>query len=314
MLLVFIFSILANEFKTDDIKTIEELFEMILNSPIEPKPVCNEVDYIFGWKEYISPLLADPPLKNHSLYHSFSINKEEGVVKFRAKKLPQDKEYVPRAGIRIVREGVEFNPVGAAEFRVHSIPFDRINRTIRIMTSRLSLTCKMKVQESWDRMRDNLEALPRRIHLLEKMDLSKFPKDDFSAENVSHPLLQSSEEVEEISGDLMEEHVEEGDLDEICEDIDVCVYSDETTGRPWVGRIRQMLPGSRFVIQWFSRRSGRGLHFTAMTLNNGEPYLSELDMESIMFWAMTEDRKADSFKLSNYWLEVIRKEYEHLDR
>ena len=97
MLLVFIFSILANEFKTDDIKTIEELFEMILNSPIEPKPVCNEVDYIFGWKEYISPLLAAPPLKNHSLYHSFSINKEEGVVKFRAKKF-----YIEKVKIQFI--------------------------------------------------------------------------------------------------------------------------------------------------------------------------------------------------------------------
>ena len=105
------FSILANEFKSDDIKTVEELKNKILNAPIEPAPVCVDLDYIFSWKEFIGPNLADPPLKNHSMYHSFIVAKEEDVVKFRAKRYPQDKEYVPRAGLKVVKEGVQFIPV-----------------------------------------------------------------------------------------------------------------------------------------------------------------------------------------------------------
>ena len=74
-----------------------------------------------------------------------------------------------------------------------------------------------------------------------------------------------------------------------------------------------MLPGRKFVIQWFNRKSGRGKTFTAMTNEDGTPNLSELELDTIMFWAMTENRKVDSFILSQFWLESIRLEYEKLD-
>ena len=50
-----------------------------------------------------------------------------------------------------------------------------------------------------------------------------------------------------------------------------------------------------------------------MTLANGQPFLSEIELESIMFWAMSEDRREDSFKISTFWQDVIRREYEQLD-
>ena len=107
--------------------------------------------------------------------------------------------------------------------------------------------------------------------------------------------------------------MEEGSLEEIHEDLDVCVYSDITVARPWVGRVKQMLPGRKFVIQWFGRKSGRGKTFTALLGEDGNPSLSELDMASIMFWGMSENRLENSFTLSQSWLETIRLDYEKLD-
>ena len=60
---------------------------------------------------------------NHSS-NSFKWQCEEDSVKFRAKKLPQDSEFVPRAGIRLLKEETHFYPVESAEFRTHEIPFD----------------------------------------------------------------------------------------------------------------------------------------------------------------------------------------------
>ena len=82
--MAFLNSILANELKSD-ITTIEELKEKITNAPIQPKPVCKSLDFIFGWKGFVTPWLADPPLTNHSKYNSFSVQKESGKVKFRKK-------------------------------------------------------------------------------------------------------------------------------------------------------------------------------------------------------------------------------------
>ena len=50
-----------------------------------------------------------------------------------------------------------------------------------------------------------------------------------------------------------------------------------------------------------------------MTNYDGSPYQSDQHSESIMFWDMSENRKADSFALSNYWLEAIKEEYAKLD-
>lgn len=74
-----------------------------------------------------------------------------------------------------------------------------------------------------------------------------------------------------------------------------------------------MLPGSKFTIQWFSRRTGRGQIFKAMMKEDGSPFLSEIELASIMFWEMSEDRREDSFKLAPFWLEAIRNEYCKLD-
>ena len=285
-----------------------------MNAPIQPKPICRSLDFIFGWKNYVTPWLADPPLVNHSNYNSFTVIKEEGLVKFRAKKLPQDRDLVPRAGIRLLKDDTLFFPIDSAEFRTHEIPFDRIFKTVGILTSRLPLNEKMVIQGSWDRLRDSLESFPRKRMSLRKMNLMNLPK---QAVNDPSPSISNSRDAQEgstISGDLYDESIDEGSLEEIQEDMDVCVYSDSTAGRPWVGRVRQMLPGSKFTIQWFSRRTGRGQIFKAMTKEDGSPYLSELDLASIMFWEMSEDRREDSFKLAPFWLEAIRLEYGKLDQ
>ena len=305
-------SILANEFKSD-IKTVEELKEKISNAPIKPMPICRSLEFIFGWKNFVTPWLADPPLVNHSNYNSFVVQKEDGKVKFRAKKLPQDSELEPRAGIRLLKDDTQFFPVDPADFRTHEIPFDRIFKAVTIVTSKLSLNEKMRIQSSWDRLRDCLEAAPRRMSLLRKMILTDLPKQAQNDLPVAPAFLRDKEDVNTISGDLYDENIDEGSLEEIHEDMDVCVYTDLTAGRPWVGRVRQILPGRKFHIQWFIRKSGRGQIFTAMTNEDGTPNLSELELGTIMFWEMTENRKADSFKLSQFWLETIRMEYEKLD-
>ena len=59
-----------------------------------------------------------------SKYNSFSFTVEDGEVKFRGKRLPQDTESSPRSGIRIVKKDVVFEAVGAANFRIENLQFD----------------------------------------------------------------------------------------------------------------------------------------------------------------------------------------------
>ena len=115
-----------------EITTIEDLKNKILSAPMIPKPICRTLWYTFGWKSYISDHLASPALENHSKFNSFLISREDGEAKLRAKKLPQDSQLVPRAGIRLLKEGHDLEAVGASEFRIEKINFDKIMKGIKI--------------------------------------------------------------------------------------------------------------------------------------------------------------------------------------
>ena len=297
-----------------DIFTLEDLMLKIASPSIKPTPQCRNLEYIFSWKSFVEPWLTDPPLANHSKYHSFHLTREDRNVKFRAKRLPQSAEMEPRSGIRLLKEGVQFDPVGAAEFRVDDIPFERIRRTVGLVVAKLPLLEKMNVQESWDKLQETLEAAPRKKDLYRKMciiDLPRQSKDEST--NLVPSSVDDNSEGNAITGDYYDETIEEGSYDDIMEDVDVCVYTKTLQGRPWVGRVKEMLPGGRFVIHWFGRRSGRGGVFKALTANDGSPQLTELELSTIMFWGFSENRCEDSFKLSPFWLETIRVEYERLD-
>ena len=298
-----------------DITTIEVLKDLILSAPIKPTPICRNLEYIFDWKFFIEPCLTTPPLKYHSHYNSFMLRTEmrDGVklVVFRAKKLPQDTQLVPKAGIRLVKPGIVFSPVGCAEFRVERINFDEIIRGLMIYLSKQPNHERIKVLKSWDALRERIESSPRRRDSYPKMKLLDLPKQQYEILQVPDYLEDGDDSDKELEGDFYSEEIRDGDLDsEIAVGLDVCVYTLEKEGRPWVGRVVEILTDQRFIIHWFSRRTTRSKKFEAMYNDNGTRSVSEMENSSVMVRQMSENRTETSFTLSSYWLEDIRREYE----
>ena len=301
-----------------DITTLEILKERITSAPIEPKPICRSLEYIYDWKSFISEKLTNPPLKYQSKYNSFLFTVEhcnnKRLVVFRAKKLPQDSQLVPRAGIRLVKEDTEFEPVGCADYRLEKVNFDEILKGINIFLRKQPLQVRMNVTVSWDRLRDRLESLPRRSESFPKMQLLELPKQSLEVLQVPEYLLEEEEQGNELTGDLYDEEVTEGDLDsEICVGMDLCVYTIEQRGRPLVGRVLEILEDKKFLIHWFSRKTSRSKKFEALSDKDGSRSISEMENGSVMFWQMSENRTQTSFTLSNFWLQDIAREYELLD-
>ena len=308
---------MTNEFKAE-ITTIEALKDKIINAPIQPKPICRSLLHTYDWKGYITPKLSDPPLVNHSKYNSFLIQKEEEKVKFRGKFLPQlpNSELEPRPGIRLIKENTTFEePVGVAEFRVEDIKFCEIFKVVQKQTSKLPLEEKMRIISSWENLKKTLQALPGKIHNLKKMKLEELPKQRLNDDLAPIPdyLKDTTLSVDnQLAGDVYEEEPVEGDLSEVSVGTDVCVYTENTKGRPWVGRVIEILDRKKFTINWFTR-SGRSLVFQAMTEADGSPSVSTIDLDSIMFWEMSVKRTEDKFTLPSYWIETIKMEYSKLD-
>lgn len=273
--------------------------------------------YIFDWKAFVIPHLADPQLSNHTRYNSFVLKKEDGNVKLRGKKLPQnaDSTLYPRAGIQLIKENTQFRPVGAASFRVEDIQFDQIFSGIAKFVSKLPLEEKMTIITSWDNLRQSLESLPGKIANLRRMKLTDLPKQIIEEANEDPEEPDEYDEENQMTGNLCPETIVEGNLeDDIDSGTDVCVYTETIQGRPWVGRVQELLPNKKFVINWFSRRTGRGKIFRSLKSSDGSLSVSELDYDSIIFWDMSEHRTKESFSLANFWLESMRLEYEKLDK
>ena len=313
-----LFSCLCKQLK-DNITTLELLKEKIIAAPIIPKPICRSLDYIYDWKNHILDKLSEPPLKYQSKYNSFLITAEflEGkrCVMLRAKKLPQDTQMVPRSGIRINKENISFDPVGPAEYRLEKVKFDEILRGLQLYLSKLPFRERLPITASWDRLRDHLEGLPNRSDSFPKLKLEELPKQQQpEVLHVPDYLVDSEDAGMELTGDKYPEVIDEGDLDdEISIGMDVCIYTDENKGRPWVGRVLDLLPGRMFLIHWFTRKTIRSKTFTALTDNKGNSSISEQDNQTVMFWQMSDNRTESSFDLSSFWLETIDREYKSLD-
>ena len=239
---------------------------------------------------------------------------EKCKVHLRAKKLPQDADLVPRSGIQLIEENINFEAIGPSEFRIQKIKFDEIMRGLNTFLSTLPLDRRMTIQTSWDGLRNQLEDLPRRSDNLDKMRLTEFPKQaQIIAVAIPDNLNQSDEHLE-LTGATYPEDINEGVLDEeVAVGMDVVVYTDERHGRPWVGRIVKLLDNGKFILQWYTRKTVRSKTFFALTNTDGSPSLSEIENGTVMFWMMSENRRLESFTLSPYWLQTIQLEYDVLD-
>ena len=296
---------------------MEDLVDKIKNSPMQPKPSTHELLYAFGWKDHITSSLSDPALANHTKYNSFILTKENGLVKFKAKKLPQNPatDYVPKSGINLLKDWSHgCKHIGPADFRVDRINFDGIDRGIQKFLSRKPLQRKMEVSTSWDNLRARLEALPRRMDL-KHMKLTEFPKQD---DNIDHANadLNTVEELPPLIGDMYPEDVHIGCIDdEVQVNMDVCLYTKDKRWRPWMGRVVKLCGDGYIDVHWYKRRSRKENMFDAAHNPDGSPCIDQVSKDSVMFWMISDpvSRTENSFSVTSYSLLTIKREYETVD-
>ena len=310
------FSILTQEFRNSEIKSLPELFKKICESPVRPKPTCESLMWTWDWKTYCEKMLTEKDLQNHSFYNCFQIRKENKDTKLRAKPLPQDKNWIPDVGIRLLKENSKFDdPIGVADFRVDTLNLPKVYQDLLKYFKRMPTQTRMQVSQSWDHLRDQLESLPAKQHNLPKMRLETLPKMKINGEPQLPDEYEFVEEndVPPLIGEKYPEEVIDGDFDNnIIVGMDVVVYTKSKEKRPWVGRVLEIIAGKRFRIQWFGRR-GRGHKFYALTNADGSAYSTILETSMVMLWEICEAKQENSFILSPVWIKNIAKEYAKYD-
>ena len=306
-----LFSILTNEFK-GEIVSVHELKKKILNAPMKPKPLVEHLMFIWDWKKYIEKHLH--PIEYHTFFNSFQIKREGVNVKFRYKRLPQDPEFGPAAGMKLVKASLAQSPVHVADFRIEQLQLDKLFRSLEAFFQTLPINIRMEVVADWHALKKTLEALPQKKESMPKMDLSTLQGFTRTAD-IPICLEPNEEGHREIQGDFFEEAVDEGVIEEELRiGIDVCVYTKNKQQRPWVGRVVKIEEASTFVIHWYQKVKGsKSGQYEALQHDDGSPYISKQLVKSVMFWAFTEETSGAGFVISPYWQSCLKREYEKLD-
>ena len=270
------FSILTQEFRNSEIKTLQELFKKICESPLKPTPTCESLMYTWDRKTYSEERLTEKDLQNHSFYNCFQITKEDNMTKLRAKPLPQDDKWIPDSGIRLLKENSTFeDPVDVADFRIDKLELPKVYRDLIKYFKRMPTSVRVKVSTSWDHLRDQLESLPVRQHNLPKMRLETLPKMRITEPRLpdEYEFVEESE-IPQLIGEKYPEEALDGVFDNnIIVGMDVVVYTKSQEKRPWVGRVLEVLEGKKFKIHWFGRR-GRGNKCHAFSKSDRSEILS----------------------------------------
>ena len=255
----------------------------------------------------------EPSLRNHSKYHGFNIKKQNGDAKLRGKRYSFDSEWNPAAGIRLLREDATLEPIDVAALRIDKLNLPKVFQDLQRYFATLPLQERMTVQSSWERLRTRIESLPLQAVSHLKMDLSKLPV--LSAESPvmipDHLAHLNEEEVyEDLEGDTFPEDLNEADFTEdLKEGLDVLIYSDVKSSRPWLGRIIIVISPDNFTIQWYVREKGNHNMFRAATNRDGTPYTSELDSASVILWNFSTRVSDSSFSVSKFFLSQFKIEY-----
>ena len=171
---------------------------------------------------------------------------------------------------------------------------------------------RVRVNDSWSRLREKLENLPRMQENLQKMRLQSLPKQAVQPEPSlpdEYNFVVENEALPEIVGDVFEEGLFDSN---ISIDQDVVVYTECKEGRPWIGRVKEIIQDRKFMIQWYQRQ-GKSYRFVASFNSDKTSYLSRLETSNVMMWDMTVQKTKDSFYLTPYRFTQIIKEYGKYD-
>jgi hypothetical protein len=293
---------------------VEELFMKITNSPISPKAEVHHLLFIFDWRLFISQHFTDQMLANHSWYHSFQLKREGDRVALRAKKYPQDREWYPDPPIKLVKDSIVYEPVGAACFRAEDLNLEKVMSDLRTRYFPLfSGKDRKEIEASWESLCTKLIQIPKKC--LPKMKLTDLVKQDTAVKDSDYPnYLQ--EHVDQTTPPKLkgEFHppvaAEEMEFkDDVRKGMDVVLWTLSKRSRPWVGRIQEILNNDEFVIQWYEPMVPNSNTFVASKQANGSPYLSKQSMSCVMFWQMATNVTEDSFDITEYDMKRISYEY-----
>ena len=196
---------------------------------------------------------------------------------------------------------------------MEDLSLDKIVANLEKYFRRMPYHTRVAVTNSWMKVKEGLEKLPRMKDNLPKLKLTDLPKLSDIPDEVLPDEYSFIDDCNEVGPEIEGDFYQEGLFDSnIREGLDVVIYTRSPQERPWVGRVLNILLDKKFSIHWFERH-GKSGKFHAMENPDGTPYASELENSSVMMWDIATQSMDKSFHVTPYRLGQIVKEYKKYD-
>ena len=291
--------------------------EKLKSAPIQPKPNVKVLYFISDWKKFVEPKLSKERLSNHSGYHCFKItSEEEGKVSLRGKVLSTDAEWFPKQGVKLLKDYAKLDDkMEASEFRFDKIRMKKIMDDVQSKyLPMLDTNKRNETEASWLALESTFQRLDRERPLLKTLSLSDLPKFRSPLPPDSGMLVTKSyNNTATMWGTFHQEEVVEGNiLSEAKVGLDVVIYNEnDKASRPWLGVIKEInRPKQMFRVQWYKRSPGGGIRFRE-DLRDGQAYVSDVPVASVMLYSVADKLSNGDLDLSDMIAKIMETYAEH---
>lgn len=277
------FSVFASHLRKVELPTFEKMLLELASIKLKSSPVIvKEMEYTSDFVSKIASQLLH--IEGHSSFAQFRFRRESKVTKMHVKVDELCSTWQFGAGIKLFDVLPDLRNIPVASFRENN-EYSDIFRAV--WTKYIpSLTGKMSNDEIED-IKSKWEA---RVNRLIELDVRRFTAFDISTLKPQDPVKEVEERPCHSSGskepsltatfyplEMNEFHVED-----LITDCSLVMYTLTKVSRPWIGLYvgRSKKEPSKICVQWLKKDKK---FYVLESLNNGSPYISDVEVESIMF-------------------------------
>lgn len=299
-----IFSMFASHLRKLEIPTFEKLLIELKKIKIKSVPIIvKEMEYATDFVKRIVPSLLN--IDGHRSFFQFMFRKENEKTKMYVKADMLDNAWQFGDGIKLFETLPDLKNLTIAPFRTES-EYSEIfksvwNKYIPSLEGKYGYEQIQEVKKLWESRITRLIGLKEaNFQAFDIFKLVTTPNTDDLAIDVVEEVLENEPT---LTATFYPVEIKDFDVEDLVEDCSIVFYTRSKTSRPWIGLFMGMDnegPTARLKVQWVKKVKKL---YVLDTVADGSPYLSFLDIDSVMFTSVLRNVSFRSARTGPYLLD-----------
>ena len=304
-----VFSIFASHLRKLELPTFESLLSELRKIKIKSVPIIvREMEFTSDFVKKISSSLLN--IEGHTSFYQFRFRKENNKTRMHVKADELDSVWQFGAGIKLFDSLPDLKNIPVAPFREESEYSDIFKsvwtKYIPSLQGKFSEEEIQKIKDLWENRINHLIGLKESY--FQAFDISKL---DVVASNMEVPTVPIEVPTKEptLTATFYPIEMKDFDLSDLVKDCSVVFYTRTKVSRPWIGLFVELVidgTSTKVKVQWLRKDKK---FFVLDTTGDGSPYISVLELESVMFTDVLRNVSYRGDRIGPYLLDRETKKH-----